>query len=91
MTRLPLFAVDYRPAGHWCLGFPVVVGGGYHARMSDPQTKDVAAIIGEQPSARPLRAEETTLKAILKRVGGKRMSREEFDRHFGPLPTDGEG
>lgn len=72
-------------------GAAVVVGGGYHARMSDPQTKDVAALIGEQRSARPQPAKETTLEAILKRAGGKRLSREEFDRHFGDLPTDGEG
>jgi hypothetical protein len=71
--------------------FPVVVGGGYHARMSDPQTKDVAALTGEQRSSRPQPAEEITLDAILKRAGGKRMSPEEFDRHFGDLPTDGEG
>jgi hypothetical protein len=91
MTRLPLFAVDSRPAGHWCPGFPVVVGSGYHARMSGPQTKDVAALLGEQPSVRPQSAEEITLEAILKRAGGTRMSPEEFDRHFGHLPTDGEG
>lgn len=29
--------------------------------------------------------------AILDRVGAKRMSPEEFNRHFGDLPTDGEG
>lgn len=75
----------------WCPGFPVVVGGGYHARMSDPQTKDVAALTGEQPSARPQPPEEITLDAILKRAGGKRLPPEEFDRHFGHLPTDGEG
>lgn len=91
MARLLLFAVDYRPPGHWCPGFPVVVGGGYHARMSDSQTKDVAALIDEQRSVQPQPAEEITLEAILKRAGGKRMSREEFDRHFGHLPTDGEG
>lgn len=59
--------------------------------MSDPQTKDVAALIVEQRSARRQPAEEITLEAILKRAGGKRLSREEFDRHFGDLPTDGEG
>jgi hypothetical protein len=59
--------------------------------MSDPQTKDVAALIVEQRSARPQPAKETPLEAILKRAGGKRLSREEFDRHFGDLPTDGEG
>jgi hypothetical protein len=34
---------------------------------------------------------ETSAEAILERVGGKRMSPEEFDKHFGHLPTDGEG
>jgi hypothetical protein len=58
--------------------------------MSDSQTKDVAPI-DEQRSARPPPAGEITLDAILKRAGGKRMSPEEFDRHFGDLPTDGEG
>jgi hypothetical protein len=68
-------------------GAAVVVGGGYHARMSDPQTKDVAALIDEQRSARSQPAEEITLEAIPKRAGGKRLSSEEFDRHFGhPLP-----
>lgn len=59
--------------------------------MSDSQTKDVAALIDKQRSARPQPAEEITLEAILKRAGGKRMSQAEFDRHFGHLPTDGEG
>jgi hypothetical protein len=59
--------------------------------MSDPQTKDVAPQFGERLSARSQPAEEITLDAILKRAGGKRMSPEEFDRHFGHLPTDGEG
>jgi hypothetical protein len=59
--------------------------------MSDPQTKDVAALVGKQPSNRGQPAEGITLEAILKRAGGRRMSPEEFDRHFGDLPTDGEG
>jgi len=59
--------------------------------MYDPQTKDVVALIDEQRSARSQPAEEITLEAILKGAGGKRLSPEEFDRHFGHLPTDGEG
>ena len=59
--------------------------------MSEPQTKDAAALIGGQPSARVQPAEEITLEVILKRAGGKHLSREEFDRHFGDLPIDGEG
>ena len=36
-------------------------------------------------------SKETSADAILERAGGKRMSPEEFDKHFGNLPTDGEG
>lgn len=32
----------------------------------------------------------TSADAILERAGGKRMPPEEFDEHFGDLPTDGE-
>ena len=36
-------------------------------------------------------SKETSADAILARAGGKRISPEEFDKHFGDLPTDGEG
>jgi len=36
-------------------------------------------------------SKETSVEAILERAGGERMSPEEFDKHFGHLPTDGEG
>jgi hypothetical protein len=39
----------------------------------------------------PWATRETSLEAILDRAGGRRLSPEEFDRHFGHLPTDGEG
>ncbi|HET7483814.1 MAG TPA: hypothetical protein VFJ64_00390 [Solirubrobacterales bacterium] len=58
--------------------------------MSDMQTKDIKALI-EQHSDRRQSSEETAAGAILKRAGGKRMLQEEFDKHFGHLPTDGEG
>lgn len=32
----------------------------------------------------------TSIEEIRKRTGTKPMSREDFDRHFGSLPTDGE-
>jgi hypothetical protein len=34
---------------------------------------------------------DTSAEAILKRQGLRGMSPEEFERHFGHLPTDGEG
>lgn len=33
----------------------------------------------------------TSIEEVRKRLGTKPMSREDFDRHFGSLPTDGEG
>jgi hypothetical protein len=33
----------------------------------------------------------TSIEEIRKRTGTRPMSSEEFDRHFGSLPTDGEG
>lgn len=36
-------------------------------------------------------SKETSADAILERAGAKRMSPEEFDKHFGDLPADGEG
>jgi phosphopantetheine adenylyltransferase len=33
----------------------------------------------------------TSIEEIRKRTGTRPMSPEEFDRHFGHLPTDGEG
>lgn len=59
--------------------------------MVDPQTKDVAVQAEERRTTRPQPPAEITLDAILKRAGGKRMTPEEFKRHFGDLPTDGEG
>lgn len=38
-----------------------------------------------------LRRQLTTLDEILERQGGRRMTEEEFEEHFGDLPRDGEG
>ncbi len=34
---------------------------------------------------------DTSVAAIRKRLGTEQMSAEEFEHHFGDLPTDGEG
>jgi len=36
-------------------------------------------------------SKETFADAVMERAGGRRMKPEEFDKHFGDLPTDGEG
>jgi hypothetical protein len=33
----------------------------------------------------------TSIEEVRKRLGTRPMSPEDFDRHFGSLPTDGEG
>ncbi len=57
--------------------------------MAYPQTKDVVKAVREVRRERSSR--ETSADAILARAGAKRMSPEEFAKHFGDLPTDGEG
>jgi hypothetical protein len=61
--------------------------------MTDSQTTavEIDTALLERLRERRLGVKETSAKAILERAGGKRMSPEEFDRHFGHLPTDGEG
>ena len=54
--------------------------------MTDEEAAQVKLIFApEWPS------KATSIEEIRKRTGTRPMSPEEFDRHFGSLPTDGEG
>jgi hypothetical protein len=58
--------------------------------------RDVDALTAPQvPKARIVVidevGEQTSVKAILARHGEQRLNPEEFERHFGDLPADGEG
>lgn len=54
--------------------------------MTDEEAAQVKLIFApEWPS------KATSIEEIRKRTGTSPMSHEEFDRHFGSLPTDGEG
>jgi hypothetical protein len=54
--------------------------------MTDEEAAQVKLIFApEWPS------KATSIEEIRKRTGTKPMSSETFDRHFGSLPTDGEG
>jgi hypothetical protein len=44
----------------------------------------------ETSATQPWPSQETSADAILDRAGASRLSPEEFDKHFGDLPTDGE-
>jgi len=54
--------------------------------MTDEEAAEVKLIFApDWPS------KTTSVEEIWKRTGTAPMSREDFDRHFGSLPTDGEG
>ena len=54
--------------------------------MSDEEAAQVKLVFApDWPS------KATSIEEIRKRSGTTSMSREEFERHFGSLPTDGEG
>lgn len=54
--------------------------------MTDEETAEVKLIFApDWPS------KATSIEEIRRRTGTSPMSPEEFDRHFGSLPTDGEG
>jgi hypothetical protein len=53
--------------------------------LSEPELERARIVIVDEVSP------DTSVEAILARQGDKRLSDEEFDQHFGHLPTDGEG
>lgn len=44
-----------------------------------------------RPDGRVVLRPDLSVKAMLSRNGERELTAEEFDRHFGELPTDGEG
>jgi len=54
--------------------------------MTDEEAAQVKLIFAPEWPSRA-----TSIEEIRKRTGTQPMSREDFDRHFGSLPTDGEG
>lgn len=62
-----------------------------HRDWSLTRAKAVARGVEPVYASQQAPSKETSAEVILDRVGGKRISRKEFDKHFGDLPTDGEG
>jgi hypothetical protein len=48
-------------------------------------------VIDKRPDGELTLAPDTSITAIRKRLGSEPMSAQEFERHFGDLPTDDEG
>jgi hypothetical protein len=74
------------------------VRGGYDCAMTKAELIEQVKAMTEEEAAEvkliyapdwPSKA--TSIEEIRKRTGTTPMSSEDFDRHFGSLPTDGEG
>jgi hypothetical protein len=57
-------------------------------RYPDDELDDIVAFLSCRRSAN---GTDLSAKAILARHGERPLTAEEFERHFGDLPTDGEG
>lgn len=53
--------------------------------LSEPQVRRARVVVVDEV------ADDTSVDAILERHGERRLTSEEFVRHFGDLPRDGEG
>jgi len=53
--------------------------------LTEPEVEQARIVIVDEVGP------DTSVEAILARQGEHRLSSAEFDRHFGRLPTDGEG
>jgi hypothetical protein len=61
-----------------------------HVTLSGDLSGDYV-VEDHRPDGRVLLRPDLSVKAMLARHGERRLTPEEFERHFGQLPTDGEG
>jgi hypothetical protein len=59
--------------------------------LSEPGVAGDYLVVERNPDGTMVLAPDTTAAAIHRRLGVEPASAEEFARHFGHLPTDGEG
>lgn len=59
--------------------------------LTEPGVAGDYIVAERHPDGSVLLAPDTSIEAIRKRTGTQRMNPEEFERHFGHLPSDGEG
>lgn len=68
---------------------PLMTKAELHAQIESMTEEEAAEVKLIYAPDWPSKA--TSIEEIRKRTGTTRMSHEDFDRHFGSLPTDGEG
>ncbi len=59
--------------------------------LTEPGLEGEYIVAERNPDGSVLLAPDTSIEAMQRRVGGRAMTSEEFEHHFGDLPTDGEG
>ena len=59
--------------------------------LTEPGLAGDYIVAERHPDGSVVLAPDTSIEAIRRRSGTRPMSREEFERHFGHLPADGEG
>lgn len=59
--------------------------------LTEPGVAGDYIVAERHPDGSVLLAPDTSIEAIRKRTGTQQMTPEGFERHFGHLPSDGEG
>lgn len=59
--------------------------------LTEPGLAGEYVVAERHPDGSVLLAPDTAIDAIQRRIGGRPMTDEEFEEHFGDLPSDGEG
>lgn len=59
--------------------------------LTEPGVAGDYIVAERHPDGSVLLAPDTSIEAIRKRTGTQPMTPAEFERHFGHLPSDGEG
>ena len=60
-------------------------------KLTEPGIAGDYIVAERNPDGTLLLAPDTSVVAMQERIGGRPMTPEEFERHFGHLPRDGEG
>lgn len=59
--------------------------------LTEPELAGDYIVVERNPDGSVVLAPDTSIEAIRSQLGTRPMSPEEFQRHFGHLPNDGEG
>jgi hypothetical protein len=88
--RIPLATSRSRDLGRSSTHATLLGVEPIHVTLSGDLSGDYV-VEDQRPDGRVLLRPDLSVNAMLARDGERRLTPEEFERHFGRLPTDGEG